>query len=100
MHKHGWRAELGESAVLWAEHGDKWLYRFGQLVSTSGSVKLIESGESVTAVSRRLGHASPMETLQTYAHLFADNEDQTVGRLDAAYSALVSSARSKKIGRG
>jgi integrase len=51
---------------------------------------LIQSGESVTAVSRRLGHASPMETLQTYSHLFPDHEDETVRRLDDAYTALVS----------
>jgi integrase len=59
---------------------------------------LIENGESVTAVSKRLGHASPMETLQTYSHLFPDNEEQTVSRLDDAYAALVSRGVSSETG--
>ncbi len=59
---------------------------------------LIQAGESVTAVSRRLGHASPMETLATYSHLFPDNEEQTVSRLDDAHAALVSRAVSRGTG--
>lgn len=51
---------------------------------------LIEGGQSVTAVSRRLGHASPTETLATYSHLFPDNDESTVDLLNAVHGRLVS----------
>ena len=51
---------------------------------------LIEGGESVTAVSRLLGHASANETLTTYNHLWEDSEDRTVKCLEDSYGALVS----------
>lgn len=38
---------------------------------------LIRSGASVKVVQSRLGHASAMETLDTYAHLFPDEEDRS-----------------------
>jgi hypothetical protein len=38
---------------------------------------LIDHGESVKLVQRRLGHASATETLDTYAHLWPDSEDRT-----------------------
>jgi integrase len=38
---------------------------------------LIRSGASVKVVQERLGHASAMETLDTYAHLFPDEEDRS-----------------------
>lgn len=38
---------------------------------------LIRHGESVKVVQARLGHASASETLDTYAHLWPDSEDQT-----------------------
>jgi integrase len=45
---------------------------------------LIEAGESVTVVSKRLGHATAVETLNTYSHLWPDNEGRTVEVLNAA----------------
>ncbi len=45
---------------------------------------LIQSGESVKVVSARLGHASAVETLEIYAHLWPDSDDHTVTVLDAA----------------
>ena len=39
----------------------------------------------MTVVSKRLGHASAVETLDPYSHLWADNEGRTVQVLDAAY---------------
>lgn len=38
---------------------------------------LIRHGESVKTVQARLGHASALETLDTYAHLWPDSEDRT-----------------------
>jgi integrase len=63
--------------------------RFHTLRHTYASM-LIEAGESVTVVSRRLGHASATETLQTYSHLWPDSDDRTVDVLDQAYRRHVS----------
>lgn len=51
---------------------------------------LIEAGESVKVVSARLGHASAVETLETYAHLWPDSDEHTVTVLDAAWRRHVS----------
>ena len=44
---------------------------------------LIRYGESVKTVQARLGHASPIETLETYAHLWNDSDDRTRSAIDA-----------------
>ncbi|GAA4747859.1 hypothetical protein GCM10023350_35970 [Nocardioides endophyticus] len=44
---------------------------------------LIRYGESVRTVQARLGHASPSETLETYAHLWHDSDDRTRSAIDA-----------------
>lgn len=59
--------------------------RFHDLRHTYASM-LIEAGESVTVVSKRLGHASPVETLETYSHLWPDSDEHTVAVLDAAFA--------------
>ena len=41
---------------------------------------LIAAGCSVKSVQERLGHTSAVETLQTYAHLWPDDEDRTPRR--------------------
>ena len=41
---------------------------------------LIRHGESVKTVQARLGHASASETLDTYSHLWPDNDERTRGR--------------------
>jgi integrase len=51
---------------------------------------LIQAGESVKVVSARLGHASAVETLETYAHLWPDSDEHTVTVLDAAYDRFLS----------
>lgn len=43
---------------------------------------LIRHGESVKVVQARLGHASPSETLDTYSHLWPDNEERTRAAVD------------------
>lgn len=47
---------------------------------------LIDGGESVTVVARRLGHANPSETLRTYSHLWPDSDDRTRQVVEAAFS--------------
>ncbi len=44
---------------------------------------LIRYGESARTVQARLGHASPSETLETYAHLWHDSDDRTRSAIDA-----------------
>ncbi len=48
---------------------------------------LITGGESVVVVQARLGHASPIETLETYANLWPDSDDGTRAVIDAAFAA-------------
>jgi site-specific recombinase XerD len=48
---------------------------------------LISEGASVKTVQARLGHASAVETLNTYAHLWPDSEDQTRSAVDRILGA-------------
>jgi integrase len=43
---------------------------------------LIRAGLSVKAVSARLGHGNAAETLNTYNHLWPDDEDRTRQAID------------------
>ncbi|MEU7074687.1 site-specific integrase [Streptomyces narbonensis] len=47
---------------------------------------LIAGGENPKVVQKRLGHKDVMTTLRTYAHLFAEAEEQTRDVLDAAWA--------------
>lgn len=44
---------------------------------------LIRHGESVKTVQERLGHASAVETLDTYSHLWPDSDDRTRDAVDS-----------------
>jgi integrase len=46
---------------------------------------LIDGGESVVVVARRLGHANPSMTLNVYSHLFKDAAERTRSVVDAAW---------------
>jgi integrase len=46
---------------------------------------LIDGGESVTVVARRLGHANPSETLRTYSHLWPESDERTRQVVEAAF---------------
>ncbi|MDT3446737.1 tyrosine-type recombinase/integrase [Pseudofrankia sp. BMG5.37] len=48
---------------------------------------LIHAGESVKVVQARLGHKSAVETLDTYGHLWPDNEEGTRAAVDGALGA-------------
>jgi integrase len=54
---------------------------------------LIASGASVKTVQARLGHKSALETLNTYAHLWPDSEDQTTRAVDVALGGPAASSR-------
>ena len=54
---------------------------------------LIEGGESVVAVARRMGHKNPSMTLDVYSHLFADSEERTRSVVDAAWGSSPQTVR-------
>lgn len=49
---------------------------------------LIRQGCSVKTVQRRLGHASAVETLDTYGHLWPDDEEQTREAVEALVAPI------------
>ncbi len=50
---------------------------------------LIRGGESVLVVQRRLGHASPTETLNTYGHLWQDSDESTRAAIEGTLGAFL-----------
>jgi hypothetical protein len=59
---------------------------------------LIHAGESVKTVQARLGHASAIETLDTYGHLWPDSEDRTRQAVDDAFSLDISEDNGDSLG--
>jgi integrase len=53
---------------------------------------LIRHGESVKTVQLRLGHASAVETLNTYSHLWPDSDDRTREAVDLVLGANAEAA--------
>jgi integrase len=47
----------------------------------TGASLLIAAGANVVVVSRRLGHSTVTQTLNTYAHLFPDDQDKAAAML-------------------
>jgi integrase len=76
---HKWRAAV-ETARLPAGTG------FHALRHYYASL-LIRHGESVKTVQARLGHASAVETLDTYSHLWPDSDDRTRDAIDSVVGA-------------
>jgi integrase len=58
---------------------------------------LIRHGESVKTVQARLGHASAVETLDTYSHLWPDSDDRTREAVDAALGNLADYVRTEEV---
>jgi integrase len=50
---------------------------------------LIDAGIDVVKISKRLGHASPLITLQVYAHLFRKRDDKSTAAINAAVALLL-----------
>lgn len=59
---------------------------------------LIAGGASVKQVQERLGHSSPVITLETYSHLWPGDDDRTRDVIDAALSPLADSLRTERVG--
>ena len=68
--------------------------RYHDLRHTFAST-LLSNGVSIKAVSDWLGHASPMVTLSTYAHLMPVDEDRARSVLDAAFAAAEDQVRTE-----
>jgi integrase len=56
---------------------------------------LIRHGESVKTVQSRLGHASAVETLDTYSHLWPDSDDRTREAIDSVLGSTADELRTK-----
>lgn len=56
---------------------------------------LIQSGASVKVIQARLGHASAKTSLDTYGHLFPDEEDRTRTAIDLALGAVADTLRTE-----
>lgn len=54
---------------------------------------LIRHGESVKTVQARLGHASAVETLDTYSHLWPDSDDRTRDAIDSVLGSTADALR-------
>lgn len=50
---------------------------------------LISSGCSVTVVQKRLGHATAQETLDTYSHLWPDDDEKTTYAVDSVLGPVL-----------
>ena len=61
--------------------------RFHDLRHTHASL-LLAAGESVPAVAARLGHASPLTTMRTYAHAIPGSERSSADRMDELFSSV------------
>jgi integrase len=75
----------------WSAIWKRAITNFGLVDVTTHSLRhhfaslLIAAGCSVKVVQNRLGHASAKETLDTYAHLWPDDEDRTRAAVDRAW---------------
>ncbi len=58
---------------------------------------LIQGGASVKVLQARLGHASAKTSLDTYGHLFPDEEDRTRAAIDLALGAAADSLRTERV---
>ncbi len=78
-----WRSAAERAGVDATPHGCRHAY---------ASV-LIEAGESVKVVQKRLGHKSAMLTLDVYGHLWKSSDESTRVAISNAYDDLVCSPR-------
>ncbi len=61
---------------------------------------LIRHGESVKTVQARLGHASAVETLDTYSHLWPDSDDRTREAIDSVLGGPATPILGDPVGTG
>ena len=81
-----------ERVDLRPDHEHEWLSprQVAELVGVTRP-----GGASVKQVQERLGHASPVITLETYSHLWPGDDDRTRDVMDAALSPLADSLRTE-----
>jgi integrase len=91
---HAWRRNrIGEAwRATIARAGLPAGTRFHELRHFYASL-LIRHGESVKTVQARLGHASAVETLNTYGHLWPDADDRTRDAVEEVLGNLARPAR-------
>jgi integrase len=70
--------------------------RYHDLRHTYAST-LLSSGVSVKAVADWLGHASPVVTLTTYAHLMPTDDDVGRAVLEAAFTSSADISRTEGV---
>jgi len=56
---------------------------------------LIRHGESVKTAQARPGHASAVETLNTYSHLWPDSDDRTRDAIDSVLGSTADPLRTE-----
>jgi integrase len=61
---------------------------------------LIRHGESVKTVQSRLGHASAVETLDTYSHLWPDSDDRTRDAIDSVLGSTAGKSTADQLRTG
>jgi integrase len=49
---------------------------------------MLSLGVRVDLVAQMLGHASPMQTLQTYAHIMRGDQEEAIARRDRALGGI------------
>jgi integrase len=81
------RARVATNAPPWATPHDLRHYYASLLIRSGASVKVIQS---------RLGHGSAKTTLDTYGHLFPDEEDRTRDAVDAELERVEDSLRTRE----
>ncbi|WP_276861303.1 tyrosine-type recombinase/integrase [Mycobacterium pseudokansasii] len=85
---HKWRAAVNESRLPEGTGFHALRHYYASL--------LIRHGESVKTVQARLGHASAVETLDTYSHLWPDSDDRTREAIDSVLGSAAYRLRTEK----
>lgn len=87
----GWRIPAATLDAWTKAHPSGHGRRFHMLRHVFASV-LIASGASVRVVQARMGHATAAETLDTYSHLWPDDDDRTRAAIDAMFAGAGTAA--------
>lgn len=84
---HKWRAAVKEAGLPTGTGFHALRHYYASL--------LIRHGESVKTVQARLGHASAVETLDTYSHLWPDSDDRTRDAIDSVLKSPADALRTQ-----
>lgn len=87
FHDHGRPILRGQAGRVWKDATKEMGLpeRSGwHLLRHTHASMLLSDGVSIAAVSARLGHSSPVETLSTYSHMMPSDEDRIIAASDRA----------------